>query len=243
MPVSKLAAVGLVGSLACLVFNGATAQLFDRRIEATNCATAIAGNADGARIQNICGLPPEVFEAITNEFRKAQQDLRDSNQVLRDLSEAQKTRIDELKKTLDLSDGQFRAAFEAFGENGVPPNQQLARLIEIAQRYKELSSQSQVQTGDTPAIIALKGKSDDAIKGGRLAEAETILAQIDAEQFEHESLLRENRARTAEIRGSVAMQRIRYLDAAKFYADATSLLPDDDGHRVKRVRLLGPVLS
>jgi hypothetical protein len=76
-----------------------------------------------------------------------------------------------------------------------------------------LSSQSQVQPGDTPAIVSLKGKSDDAIKAGRLAEAEAILAQIDAEQSKQEILLRENRARTAETRGNVAMQRIRYVDA------------------------------
>jgi hypothetical protein len=181
MPGIKLAVACLVVCLGCWVSNGANAQIFGKRTEATNCATAIAGSADRATIQNICGIPPEVFEAITNEFRKAQQDLRDVNQVLRDFNETQKARIDELKKALELGDGQFRAAFEAFGEQGVPPDQQLARLIEIAQRYRELSSQSQVQPGDTPAIVSLKGESDDAIKAGRLAEAEIILAQIDAE--------------------------------------------------------------
>jgi tetratricopeptide (TPR) repeat protein len=222
MPRIKSALACLVGGLAWWVSNGANAQIFGQRTEATKCAIAIAGNAD--RIQNICGIPPEVFEAITNEFRKAQQDLRDINQVLRDFNEAQKARVDNLQKTLELSDGQFRAAFEAFGERAVPPNQQLARLIDIAQRYRELSSQSQVQPGDTPAIVSLKGKSDDALKAGRLAEAEAILAQIDAEQSKQEILLRENRARTAETRGTVAMQRIRYLDAAKFYAEAAILM-------------------
>jgi hypothetical protein len=194
MPRIKSIAACLFGALAWWVSNSANAQLFGQRTEATNCATAIAGSAERAIIQNICGIPPEVFEALTNEFRKAQQDLRDTNQVLREFNEAQKARVDDLKKALELSDGQFRAAFEAFGERAVPPDQQLARLIDIAQRYKELSSQSQVQPGDTPAIVSLKGKSDDAIKAGRLTEAEALLAQIDAEQSKQEILLRENRA-------------------------------------------------
>jgi tetratricopeptide (TPR) repeat protein len=100
------------------------------------------------------------------------------------------------------------------------------------------SIQSQVQPGDTLAIAALKGESDEAIKAGRLAEAETILAQVDAEQLKQESLLRENWAQTAQTRAELAMQRIRYVDAAKFYADAAILLPDDESHREKRLNLL-----
>jgi tetratricopeptide (TPR) repeat protein len=239
MPLINPTAACLIGAaLAWWVPNGANAQIFGQRTEATKCATAIGGSADRTIIQNICGIPPEIFEVLTNEFRKAQQDLRDTNQVLRDFSEAQKARLDELKKALELSDGQFRAAFEAFGERAVSPDQQLARLIDIAQRYRELSSLSQIQPGDTPVIVSLKAKSDDAIKSGRLSEAEAALAQIDAEQSKQEILLRENRARTTETRGTVAMQRIRYLDAAKFYAEAAMLLPDDDRHRETRLRLL-----
>jgi hypothetical protein len=232
MPRIKSAVPCVVGGLAWLISNGANAQLFGQRTEATNCATAIAGSADRTTIQNICGIPPDIFETLTAEFRKAQQDLRDTNQVLRDFSEAQKARIVELKKAFDLSDGQFRAAFEAFGERAVPPDQQLARLIDIARGYRELSSQSQVQPGDTPAIVSLKAKSEDAIKSGRLSEAEAILAQIDAEQGKQEILLRENRARTAEARGTVAMQRIRYLDAAKHFAAAAALSISSEDKRL-----------
>jgi hypothetical protein len=89
-----------------------------------------------ALIQNLCGIPPEILQEITAEFRKAQRDLGDGNEVLRELNDAQKGRVDELRNALALSDGQFRTAFEAFGETGIPPDQQLTRLIQIAARWK-----------------------------------------------------------------------------------------------------------
>jgi hypothetical protein len=97
MPRIKLAVACLVGCLAWWVSNGANAQIFGQRTEATSCGTAITGGANRAFIQNNCGLPPEVFEALTSEFRKAQQDMRDTNQVLRSFNEAQKAQIDDIK--------------------------------------------------------------------------------------------------------------------------------------------------
>jgi hypothetical protein len=72
MPRIKSAVVCLVGGLACWACNGANAQIFGQRTEVTNCATAIGGNADRTTIQS--GIPPDVFEALTAEFRKTQQD-------------------------------------------------------------------------------------------------------------------------------------------------------------------------
>jgi hypothetical protein len=51
MPRIKSAVACLVGGLAWRVSNGANAQIFGQRTEATNCATAIAGSADRAIIQ------------------------------------------------------------------------------------------------------------------------------------------------------------------------------------------------
>jgi hypothetical protein len=84
---------------------------------AHNCAIAIRGSVESeSKVSNICGIPPEVLAAITEEFKQARLTLQDSNNVLHDLADERKAAVEQLRQVLDLTNGQIRTAFETLSE-------------------------------------------------------------------------------------------------------------------------------
>jgi hypothetical protein len=75
-----------------------------------------------------------------------------------------------------------RAALKIVYEADVPSEQQGAKLIEIAERFKALLATSLSTPGDTPKIAGLKNDTRTAIEAGDLASADELLAQVEAEQ-------------------------------------------------------------
>jgi carbohydrate-binding DOMON domain-containing protein len=64
---SIVAALGM-----CLAWSSISyGQVFDTRVEATSCASAIGGNVTASNVAVVCGIPPEVLDALVNSRTKA----------------------------------------------------------------------------------------------------------------------------------------------------------------------------
>jgi tetratricopeptide (TPR) repeat protein len=196
----------------------ALAQLIGGRSEATNCASAIGGNVRDSTINVVCGTPPELLAALIRQAG--------------DLSESQKKLITNLESQLDLNQRQIRAALEILGENNIPPERLASKLVEIAERFKELQLNVASQPGDDLKITALKADAQRAIDAGDLATADGLLADIEAEQRSALERLAVNAADTLGRRGDIALTRLRYLDAAKHFGAAAALLMSSEDKRL-----------
>ena len=108
----------------------------------------------------------------------------------------------------------------------------------MAERFKDLRATASPQTGDDPKIAALKIDARKAIDAGKLAEADGLLALIEAEQRRSLDRLAVNAAATLAQRGEIALTRLRYADAAKHFADAAAVFPPGSSHETERMRYL-----
>ena len=72
--------------------------------------------------------------------------------------------VDQLKQSLDLTNGQIRAAFEILGERNVPTEQLASKLMEMARQFQAQRSIAQFEPGDTAAILELKKQAQAAIR-------------------------------------------------------------------------------
>ncbi len=88
------------------------------------------------------GIPPEELTAL--------------NKLYGDLSETQKKLIAELEQKLALNQRQVQAALTILGEANIPPEHLGSKLVEVAERFKDLRATASPQTGDDPKIAALK---------------------------------------------------------------------------------------
>ncbi len=170
----------------------------------------------------IVGVAPEhlpaIIEAATREIHQ--------------LTGEQQQTIRSLEKQLGANEAQLRAFFHFIGEAGVPPEQQLTRLVEIAIEVRELKAQATPDPTDEPEVIRLKDQVREALETGRLEQADELLSEIEAvqddlleqqqRQIEHQQL---DRAATTARRGGVALTRLRYGDAAKHFAAAAKRVP------------------
>src|SRR5258705_2449163 len=136
------------------------------QVRADTGSIAIGGSVTGSTI-NI-GVPPEQLAALVRQAA--------------DLSETQKKVIAKLEGELDLNQRQIRAALGVLGENDIPPERLAAKLVEIAERFKDLQATASAQPGDDPKIAALKTDAQKAIEAGELAKEDTLLADVETEQ-------------------------------------------------------------
>src|SRR5262249_30534222 len=83
---------------------------------------------------------------------------------------------------LDLNERQVRAALGILGENDIPPERLAPKLVEIAERFKDLQSTASPQPGDDPKIAALKTDAQRGIEAGELAKADALLADVETKQ-------------------------------------------------------------
>jgi hypothetical protein len=122
------------------------------------------------------------------------------------------------------------------GEANVPPERLAAKLVEIAEKYKDLQTAATAQPGDDAKITASKAKTQKAIQDGQLGKADEILAEIEKMQTEALDRAALDAAQTTTQRGDLAMTRLRYLDAAQRYAEAAAKVPQ--GHEDQRWKSL-----
>src|SRR3954447_24274879 len=95
------------------------AQLLGSRTEATSCASAIGGSVTASHISVVCGISPEILDAL----------IKSRTQTLEDLVGAHRETIALLRQNLDLNERQISAALNIVGEANVPPERIAAKLV------------------------------------------------------------------------------------------------------------------
>src|SRR5215831_4212330 len=181
------------------------------QVRADTGSIAIGGSVTGSTV--VIGIPQEKVDEL----------VRDAKRPLEELTIQQRDNIVLLKEKLDLNERQVRAALGILGENDIAPERLTAKLVEIAERFKDLRATASAQPGDDPKIVSLKTDTQKAIEAGQLAEADALLADIETEQRRGLERLALNAAETSARRGELALTRLRYGEAAKHFANAAAL--------------------
>jgi tetratricopeptide (TPR) repeat protein len=214
--------LSLVAALGICFFASNTVT-YAQQIRAETGGIAIGGSVTNSTI-NITGVPPEQLAALVRQAA--------------DLSETQKKLIAKLECELDLNQRQIRAALGILGENDIPPERLAAKLVEIAERFRDLQATASAQPGDDPKIAALKADAQKAIEVGELAKADELLADVETEQRRALDRLALNAAETSARRGEIALARLRYAEAAKHFANAAGVFPANSAYEKKRIDYL-----
>jgi tetratricopeptide (TPR) repeat protein len=196
------------------------------QVRADTGSIAIGGSVTGSTV--IIGIPQEKVDEL----------VRDAKRPLEDLTTQQRDNIALLKEKLDLNERQVRAALGILGESDIPPERLAAKLVEIAERFKELQTTASAQPGDDPKIAALKTKAQKSIEAGQLAEADGMLADVETEQRRSLDRLAVNAAETSARRGDIALTRLRYREAATHFANAAAVFPSGSINEDKRISYL-----
>jgi tetratricopeptide (TPR) repeat protein len=168
-------------------------------------------------------------------LEKVDELVRDAKRPLEELTAQQRENIALLKEKLDLNLGQVRAALATLGENDIPPERLAAKLVEIAERFKDLQATASAQPGDDPKIAALKTDAQKAIEAGELAKADALLAEVETEQRRARERRAVSEAETPAKRGEIALARLRYAEAATHFAKAAAVFPPNSAHEDKRI--------
>ena len=132
----------------------------------------------------------------------------------------------------------MRAALGILGENDIPPERLAAKLVEIAERFKDLQGTATARPGDDPKIAVLKAEAQKAIEAGDLTKADALLANVETEQRRALDHLAVNAAETSARRGDIALTRLRYAEAAKHFANAAAVFPPNSAYEDKRINYL-----
>jgi tetratricopeptide (TPR) repeat protein len=205
---------------------GLNAAADAQQIKADTGGIAIGGSVTNSTV--IIGIPQEKVDEL----------VRDAKRPLEELTTQQRENIALLKEKLDLNVSQVRAALGIVGENDVPPERLTGKLVEIAERFKELQATASAQPGDDPKIAALKTDAQKAIEAGELAKADALLAEVETQQRRALDRLALNAAETAGQRGDIALTRLRYAEAAKHFANAASVVTPGSAHEERRISYL-----
>jgi hypothetical protein len=149
---------------------GLNAAADAQQIKADTGGIAIGGSVTGSTV--IIGIPQEKVDEL----------VRDAKRPLEELTTQQRENIVLLKEKLDLNVSQVRAALGILGENDIPPERLAAKLVEIAERFRDLHATASAQPGDDPKIAALKADAQKAVEAGELTKADALLADVETEQ-------------------------------------------------------------
>jgi tetratricopeptide (TPR) repeat protein len=148
-------------------------------------------------------------------------------------------RVAELATQLGFTREAVISFFQIVGEQDVPLEKVPLKLNEIAARHRDLLDRWSVLDTSDPVIANLAEQARQAIETGRYDEADSLLlraceqdiaaareAEILAQQAREAAERRLLRAaQSEEKRGDVAMTRLRYSDAAEYYAAAADFVP------------------
>jgi len=197
------------------------------QVKADTGSIAIGGSVTGSTV--IIGIPQQKVDEL----------VRDAKRPLEELTTQQRDNIVLLKEKLDLNVRQVHAALAILGENDIPSERLAAKLVEIAQRFKDLQATASARPGDDPKMAALRIDADKAIEAGQLVEADSLLADVEMEQRRGLERLAVDAAETSARRGDLALARLRYGEAAKYFANAAAaLFSSKSGHEDKRTSYL-----
>jgi tetratricopeptide (TPR) repeat protein len=196
------------------------------QVRADSGSIAIGGSVTASTV--IVGIPQEKVDEL----------VRDAKRPLEELTVQQRENIALLKEKLDLNERQVRAALGILGENDISPERLAAKLVEIAERFKDLQATASAQPGDDPKITALKTDAQKAIETGELAKADALLADVETEQRRALDRLAISAAETSARRGEIALARLRYAEAATHFATAAAMFPPSSPHEDKRISYL-----
>src|SRR5262249_36116148 len=161
------------------------------QVRADTGSIAIGGNVTSSTV--ILRIPQEKVDELVSNRKPP----------LEELTTQQKENIALLKEKLVLNERQVRAALGMLGENDIPPERLAAKLVEIAERFKDLQATGSAQPNDDPKIAALKTDAQRAIDAGALAKADAFVADVEMEQRHDLDRLAVNAAETAARRGAI----------------------------------------
>jgi len=196
------------------------------QVRAETGSIAIGGSVTSSTV--IIGIPQEKVDEL----------VRDAKRPLEELTTQQKENIALLKEKLDLNVSQVRAALGILGEKDIPPERLAAKLVEIAERFKDLQTTALAQPEDSPTIVSLRAEAQKAIEAGELAKADALLADVETEQRRSLDRLAINAAETSARRGEIALTRLRYREAATHFANAAAVFPPKSAYEDKRLSYL-----
>src|SRR5262245_13924733 len=216
--------LSFAAALGIFLFASITAAY--AQVSADTGSIAIGGSVTGSTV--IIGIPQEKVDEL----------VRDAKRPLEELTTQQKENIGLLKEKLDLNERQVRAALGILGENDISPERLAAKLVEIAERFKELQATASAQPGDSPTIVSLKAEAQKAVEAGELAKASKLLTDVVAEQTRSLDRLAVNAADTYARLGGIALTRLRYVEAARHFANAVAVFPPKSAHEDKRIGYL-----
>src|SRR5215467_14023238 len=195
--------LSFAAALGIFLFASITAAY--AQVRADVGSIAIGGSVTASTV--IIGIPQQKVDEL----------VRDAKRPLEELTTQQRDNIVLLKEKLELNERQVRGALAILGENDIPPERLAAKLVEIAERFKDLQATALAQPGDDPKIAALKTDAQKAIEAGQLAEADALLADVETEQRRALDRLAVNAADTSARRGEIALARLRYAEAAMHF--------------------------
>ncbi len=207
-------------TLCSLVLVGAIAagECRAQEVRAEPGAVAVGGSITDSQI-NITGIPaeklPSIIEAATKDWRL--------------LTEQQKQTINDLQKTLGVNGDALKSFFITIGENEVPIEQLPKKLLEIAGRYRDLLAQVRPSPDDGPKAAEIKSAAGQALEAGQFDRADELLDQLQKLQDDALELRQLERASTSARRGQLAMARLQYRNAARYFADAAKRVPAEHG--------------
>jgi tetratricopeptide (TPR) repeat protein len=216
---SLIAALGM-----CLFGLKTTADA--QQVKADTGGIAIGGSVTSSTV--IIGIPQEKVDEL----------VREAKHPLEELTTQQRDNIALLKEKLDLNERQVHAALSILGEKDIPAERLAAKLVEIAERFKDLQATASTQPGDSPKIAVLKADAQKAIDAGELAKADAFLADVETEQRRAHDRLAINEAETSARRGEIALTRLRYAEAATHFANAAAVFPANTADQDKRIYYL-----
>ncbi|MBF0145345.1 MAG: tetratricopeptide repeat protein [Magnetococcales bacterium] len=131
------------------------------------------------------------------------------------LIQEQQRVLREQEKRLGVQEGAIQIFFEIILKQNVPPEQWLTKLVEIAGRYNALCTQAQATSvGDA----TLQQEVRKAIEARRFDDADDLFKRMLEQQGAEMAAVWANR-------GDLAMIRLRYAEAAQYYATAADTLP------------------
>jgi tetratricopeptide (TPR) repeat protein len=179
-----------------------------------------------AKVPGVPAPLPEAGETITGSVAAdLPAIIAAATSGLQQLNDQQRETIRLLERQLGANEAQLGAFFQIIGEAQVPPEQQPARLVEIAAQVRQLRARVASEPGDAPEVAQLKDAARAALDAGRLEEADDLLAQVETAQDAVLDRQQIERAAVAAQRGAIALSRLRYREAAEHFATAARRLP------------------
>lgn len=143
-------------------------------------------------------------------------------------------RIVDLGKTLGVTQGAAVEMLRIIGEQDVPLEKLPQKLAEVAEQYKSAMARLSALDPEDPVTRDLVQRAQAAIQSGHLEEADQLVSQAEqaelaaahrtqqlaqqAQAAADQRLLRA--AADVDVRANIAMTRLHYLDAARYFREA-----------------------